>query len=47
MSGVKAKADKRVDEEGAKISNLVFRFFKIMGQILIKTLTKQKPSDLY
>lgn len=26
MSGVKAKADKRVDEEGAKISNLVFLF---------------------
>lgn len=47
MSGVKPKADKRVDEDGAKISDLVFLFKKMKGQILSKTLTKQKPSDLY
>lgn len=28
MSGVKPKADKRVDEDGAKISDLVFLFKK-------------------
>lgn len=47
MSGVKPKADKRVDEDGAKISDLVFLLKEMKGQILSKTLTKQKPSDLY
>lgn len=47
MSGVKPKADKRVDEDGAKISDLVCFLKKIKRQILSKTLTKQKPSDLY